>query len=72
MYRMIEKKPFYFTWDTPTDYLVLLQEAQGRCTKEMLQAWVGIKLATSWLVITYADWLASMHPPSLLIAEQKR
>ena len=23
----------YFTWDTPTDSLVLLQEAQGRCTE---------------------------------------
>ena len=26
----------YFTWDTPTDSLVLLQEAQGRCAKENL------------------------------------
>ena len=44
----------YFTWDTPTDSLVLLQEAQGRCAKENLQAWLGIEPATSWLVIIWA------------------
>ena len=47
----------YFTWDS----LVLLQEAQGRCTEENLQARLGIKPATSRLVITHADQLASAH-----------
>ena len=50
----------YFTWDTPTDSLVLLQEAQGRCVEENLRARQGMKPATSRLVITYADHLTSV------------
>ena len=53
---------FFFTWDTPTDSLVLLQEAQGRCAKENLQARLGVEPATSRFAITYADQFASAHP----------
>ena len=60
----------YFTWDTPTDSLVLLQEAQGRCAEENLQARLGIEPATSRLVITYADHLASAHPQRAAMKNQ--
>ena len=52
----------YFTWGTPTDSLVLFQEAQGRCAEENLLARLGIEPATSRLVIMYADHSASAHP----------